>query len=244
LKTLDGYIRQHSLPVDIRLGLNFTLLPYDAEIYPLLEEALQSKEAHVRANAAYLCGYALPPAVHTTLIQMAAGDPDPRVRREALISTAVLEPAAAVRIADASLRKRRKLETEDLSNIIDALQIASNPEAKVLLEDLSQNGGDAEKTKARQALAHFPRYAALGSLPEDASPRGRMLRSVVVPALKETLNTSRFEHQADPRAMALCLKQADLGLLKSARNAVLKRLSDECLYEFHTLHAAAILLNR
>jgi hypothetical protein len=37
------------------------------------------------------------------------------------------------------------------------------------------------------------------------------------------------------------LTAQDYGLLNDARVAVLRRLSGECLYEFHTLHGAALL---
>jgi hypothetical protein len=54
-------------------------------------------------------------------------------------------------------------------------------------------------------------------------------------------NQARFEYQGFPEELVAALTAQDYGLLNDARVAVLRRLSGECLYEFHTLHGAALL---
>ena len=240
LDQLESYIVKHALSVDLDMGLLFTVVPYGEEIVPEVTARLNSPSCVVRANAAYTLGMLLPPVIPSKIETMAASDGCDRACHSSMRSLAIADPPALFRVLDKQMSDGQQSEQRELMAILEALSLAPPRQAIPYLEKLSRDNDNVVAQAAATTLEAF-RVAAKGDwTPRLSSLKDAQARSQLLRDLNMAVEKKRFESSIAPSDMIALLQDEDYSLLNKARVPVLRRLSDECLYEFAILHAATL----
>jgi hypothetical protein len=241
LERLDAYISAHALSIDLDLGLLFTVVPYGERILPEVTARLGSSDCVVRANAAFAIGLLLPPETPARLTEMAESDSCERARDSSMRSLGIVDPPALIRVVDESMGAEVRASRSELLAIVEALSLAPVRLSLPRLEALSRHSDKEVAVAARSAFDAIRMVDAAPELPRLSSSRDAGARSRLLRELAAANSNRRFNYDGSPYDLVAALTVEDYSALNGARLAVLRRLSDECLYEFHALHAAALL---
>lgn len=241
LEQLESYIAAHALSVDLEMGLLFTVAPYGEEIVPDVTARLKSPNCVVRANAAHALSMLLPPATPPEIEFMATSDSCERARYSGMRSLAVMDPPALVRVLNNKMRDLQGFDESELQAILKALELAPPRVAIPYLKELSQYPIDDVSQAAVSTLEVFQKASGVYRVPrlnssKDERARARLLRDLTLATQKH-----RFKSSMSSPDMVGVLQDEDYPLLNKARVSVLRRLSDECMYEFATMNGAALL---
>jgi hypothetical protein len=234
LKKLDAFIVQHALPVDIDLGLVFTIGQYGDSAIPLVLGKLDSSECAERGNAAYALGILLPGKEPAKIRRMATEDTCLEARVKAWQALGGFHDPEVVPMAGKELAAVPPPDAREREFIAEALGSSDAGAAKDLLKKL-----------AADADPNVSAYAAKVLEAADKGGGGRgaghVSRSSLLSELHEAVKKGRFDENEKMlrKNLGAALTIEDLPLLNEARAAVLSRLSDECLYEYFPLTLAA-----
>jgi hypothetical protein len=236
LKRLDAYLPAHALPVDLELGLIFTVGQYgDAAILGVLAR-LDSKECAERGNAAAILAYLQPPMAPPSIRSMALSDVCPSARSKAWNSLGILGEPAIADLVKKRLASKPAPKPDEKIAMVQALTTAKGPAASALLKQLQADpdrdvGRLAGGGRAMQGRSRAPAEDSEGEVPAN--------RRKAVTILEKAERRGRFGREIDPAGFAALLLPEDLPLLNRARAALLSRLSDESLDEYFVLTRVA-----
>ncbi len=238
LHGLDAYIPAHALPVDLELGLIFTIGQYgDAAIHEV-QARLESKDCDVRGNAALMLGYLQPNSMPAAIERMALEDSCASARAKAWNSLGMFSDPAVATLVQKRLAAKPAPKPEEKIGIVHALSSATEPEAKKLLKDF-QSDPDPDVARSARVARDMRRGGAAGRQGEGQSGGSPPTRRKALALLDKAARRGRFDAETDPAAFAAALALEDLPALNKARAAVLARLSDECLDEYFVLTRTA-----
>lgn len=240
VEQLESYIAEHALPVDLDIGLLFTLVLYGEEIVPEVSASLNAPSCVVRANAAYTLGMLLPPMIPSAIETMAASDGCDRARHSSMRSLAIVDPPVLFRVLGNQMSDSQQPEQSELLAILEALKLAPPRLAIPYLKKLSLHNDNVVAQAAASTLEVFQMAAKGEKVPRLSSSKDAQARSQLLRDLNKAVEKKRFKSSLAPVDMVALLQDEDYSLLNKARVSVLRRLSDECLYEFATLHAATL----
>jgi HEAT repeat protein len=240
VEQLESYIAEHALPVDLDIGLLFTLVLYGEEIVPEVTARLDSPSCVVRANAAYTLGMLLPPVIPPAIETMAASDGCDRARHSSMRSLAIADPPALFRVLNKQLSDSQQPEQSELMAILEALSLAPPRQAIPYLEKLSRDNDNVVAQTAATTLEMFQMLAKGERVPRLSNTKDTQARSQLLRDLNMAVEKKRFKSSMAPVDMVALLQDEDYSLLNKARVSVLRRFSDECLGEFVILHAATL----
>ena len=244
LREIEAYIEDHALPVGRYLGLLFTVVQYDDATLEPSQQGLSSENCAVRANAVMVFGLLLPETYPASIRRMAMQDDCPLARRAAWEALDWLDDPARGGLVTERLTAQPAPDVEERQAMVSSLAGGFSESLMAPLETLAADSDPNVATYAKRALEGVKRSVSLmGQLKatrdEARRPKERKARSAVSAAAR----TGRFDgFDGKTTDLALALTPDDVPLLKRARLAVLKRLSDECLYEYNSLTNAAMAL--
>lgn len=243
LRSLDEYIAEHALRVDLTLGLIFLWGSYGDDLKPELESIIKSEDCAERGNAAFGLGLLRARPDMTAAREMALLDPCESARIQAW---GALASAGDLKLAPTAQRRLGATPgptKEERWAMIAALTSGFVPGASAPLETLSHDKDAEIAGDARKGLDELKRgtdalATIRGRLGKGSDEQHAKLES----ALRAATEKGRFEYKSSLEETALALRPADLSLLHTARLSVLRRFSDECLYEFRTLSVLLSIL--
>jgi hypothetical protein len=240
LKRLDSYIVEHALPVNVDLGILFTIGQYGDAALDGVRESLSSEDCIVRGNAALAVSLLLPEVEPPALAKMAIDDPCESGRRRAWEALGAFDSPALPRLATQRLDATDSPSVEERKAIASGL---SNSFSRTSLAPLERLATDADPSVAKEAKEghegiekEVPTIAELKAKAGSAPPA---FRSKIQRLLKKAVADGHFEFDGERTDLLPALKADDFPLLNQARAAVLARVSDECIYEYMDLSFAA-----
>lgn len=245
LRDLKTTVVEHALPVDLSLGILFALGPYGDAILPQLSSALKSESCAVRRNALRAIAHILPWEAPPGIVELALEDPCKEARLmawEALgeLASPELPPAATRLVSEAGSR-----DHDEMVAIIDALKAATTAPALQALRHFEAVSDPDLKKRVAEALLELENgRGELLPLQDKEVPRSRKDRRSILAALSKTKRTRAFEYEAEDHTLLTNLLPEDYPAVNQARLAVLRRVSDECLYEHAQLSKVAHYLRR
>jgi hypothetical protein len=236
LHALDEYIAQHALRVDLPLGLTFLWGSYRDELKPELESIITSKDCAERGNAAFGLGLLRARPDMAAIREMAVQDTCEMARIQAWNALASAGDSKLAQTAQRRLAATPALTKDERWAMIAALTSGLVRGAQAPLEALAHDKDDQIAGDARKGLDESKReseaFAPLrGKLGTGTDEQHAKLRS----ALRAATEQGRFEYKAPLEDIVIALRPDDMSLVHQARLSVLRRFSDECLYEFGTL---------
>jgi hypothetical protein len=237
LKTLDAFIDAHALPVDLSLGLVFTVVQYGEAALQPLKDGLASDDCTVRANAAACLGVLLSDRDLPQLRKTAQGDSCEKARSSSWVALGLMNDPRLSRMAEQRLNSQPAPGIEEKHALATALSATFSRSARDSLELLAGDGDQGLAQAAKNAMKDLEENLALASK-RTPTPRAVLgdLAEVARRELRRTPSTFRFEgFEGKSAELSLGLGPADLEPVLRARTEVLRRLSDECLYEFRQL---------
>jgi hypothetical protein len=236
LKRLDAYLPAHDLPVDLELGLIFTIGQYGDAAVPGVLARLDSKDCEERGNAAAILAYLQPPAAPASIRSMALADGCSSARAKAWNSLGILGEPAIADLVKRRLATRPSPKPDEKVAMVQALTTARGAAAAGLLKQFQADpnpdvGRLAASARATQGRSRSQAGGGDGDVPAN--------RSKAVALLEKAERRGRFRRDIDPAGFAALLLPEDLSLLNRARAALLGRLSDENLDAYFLLTRVA-----
>ena len=235
LKQLDTGIQEHALPVNLELGLIFSIGQYGNAAIAGVLSSLESEDCVIRGNAALAVGFLLPQDEPSRLRKMASKDPCEESRRGAWQALGSLDSPSLASLVTARLAGA-SVSVGERKAMVTGLSLAFSRDVLRPLRTLS---GDADPEVAKAAATgieviekHAPTPA---ELKEKLGSGTFLVRSRGQRLLKDAKKDGRFEFDGQPLELLPSLVPGDLTLVNEARAAVLNRTTDECLYEYFPL---------
>jgi hypothetical protein len=236
MEELDTGIAQHALPVDLELGLIFTVAQYGDDIVAQVRDGLRSDNCVIRGNAAFALGILLPRVHPVAIRKIAMQDTCLGARTKAWKSLGLLDDPALARLAGERLEESPAPDRRERLAIVEALSLAFVRTVLKPLERLTKDKDKEVATAAKRAVQSIKEEApSLAYLRVNAGSAPPTTRSKILKHLRKAAKNGRFEFEGDRRQLIAAVTVDDLQLLNSARAAVLNRVSDECLYEYFDL---------
>lgn len=240
LKQLSTGIPEHALPIDLDLGLVFTIGQYGDAALDGVRAGLESEDCIIRGNAALAVGQLLPMIEPAAVRKIALGDPCEESRRKAWEALGMLDSPFLARLVARRLADGRPPSIEERQSMVSGLSHAFSRAVTEPLKVLSEDSDPEIAEAARKGLEgiekHAPTPSELRTKAGSASPS---TRSKVRRLLKKAKQDGRFEFEGRRMELFAALTPDDLALLNEARAAVLNRVSDECLYEYFDMSYVA-----
>jgi hypothetical protein len=236
LRSLDEYIAQHALRVDLALGLTFLWGTYGDELTPELEAIIKSQDCAERGNAAFGMGLLRARPDMAAAREMAVKDTCEMARIQAWHALASAADSRVAQTAQRRLGATPAPTKDERWAMIGALTSGFGQDTKAPLEALAHDKDAHIAEDARKGLDELEQGSAAfatlrGKLGQGSDAQHAKLEG----ALRAATEKGRFEYKESMDDTVLALRPADLSLVHQARLSVLRRYSDECLYEFRTL---------
>lgn len=240
LENLADGIYEHALPVDLDLGLLFSLGPYGPWAESAVLQKLRAPDCIVRRNAAKMLAFLLPADPGPEIANMAEKDPCLDSRLAAWQAMGTLNDSRLVPLARKQLVGA--IPEEEKGSIVSALANAFDPAAGTLLGELVQGDDESIQRFISEEIEDMDELLQdRDKLIMNFGSASRKKHSQAVKHLKRAIKKGFFEFKGSAFDLEAALKPEDLGLVNEARASVLRRRSDECLYEWKKLYLAALV---
>lgn len=238
LEDLADGIYEHALPVDLGLGLLFSLGPYGPSAESAVRQKLRAQNCIVRRNATNMLAFLLPADPVPQLVNMAEKDPCVDSRLAAWRALSVMNNPQLVPLARKQLAQA--LPEEEKSFIVSALANVYDPAAGALLRELVNGDDESIQRSISEEIENLEENLKRDiELIKNFGSSTQKKHSHAVKQLKRAIKKGFFEFEGSSFDLEAALKPEDLGLVNQARASVLRRRSDECLYEWEKLYLAA-----
>jgi hypothetical protein len=232
LEDLDYVLPEHSLPINLQLGMVFTAGQYGDESINEVSARLKSGNCTVRANAATALADLLPARIPPELEVMVVEDPCARARGMAWLALTQFQFSGIDRLVKTRLASKEEISPEEKSGLVSSLIIANDKEwaESVLTRFRSDADPDVANiaTSVRDRL-HRPRYSNF------IKHSGAPARKKAIEALTLTAEKGHFPGEPNRQTLLAALLPNDMPLLNRARATLLARLSSECLTHWYAL---------
>ena len=242
LERLSTSIPEHALPVDLDLGLLFAIGPYGSGATDALIKSLQDPSCTVRMNALKMMNFLLDPSVTPAVRAATVKDTCPQARGAAWTTLGVMADRRIGALIRERLASDEPVASEEKVGMVAGLERMIVPPDPTILQKLAGDPDSAVAAAAQSALQE----------PEDPKEGERLLQNVgskspaartrTLNMLKESARTGRFEFEGTAFELEAMLTPSDLTAVNDARAAVLRRASDECLYEWRKLYLVGSIL--
>lgn len=237
LDELHTSIEEHALPVELDLGLLFSIGPYGTGALAPLIEALDDPDCTVRRNAVFVISSLLTPGAVGPIESVATGDECIDARSAAWLALGTMGAPSVPRLIRDRVTSAAIVEKEEQLSMIFGLNQLYFLEDATLLEQFAEHS-DLEVAKAAtQALEALPEGDEnVAGLLANAGSRSDEGRSPAVALLNSAVKDGHFEFSGSAKDLEAVLTKDDLPLVNEARASVLRRATDECLYEYRKLY--------
>ena len=243
LTDLHTNIPEHALPVDLELGLIFTIGQFGDGALDGVRAGLDSENCIVRGNAALALAFLLPATAPPRIRQLALEDSCEATRGKAWRALGALDDPSLAGLAMKRLAAGPSLAAAERKDIALGLLSTSRGSVEEPLRLLKVDPDADVAEEAKKGLDDLEKHPrALMHLRGQVGSASPGTRSRMQALLRKAAKKGRFEHEGGGETLLAALVPGDLSLLNEARAAVLNRLSDECLYEYSDLSRAARVL--
>jgi hypothetical protein len=241
LERLGASIAEHALRVDLDMGFLFAIGPYGASATDSLVTAMQDSSCTVRKNAVRMTRYLLDPGAALAVRAVASGSTCPEARNEAWTALGILGDAQLGGLIQRRLDSEAQVPKEEKLAMVSGLEALYRLPDKSVAERLAQDPEPEVSAAATKMIGETADPKA-GKLLENVGSKSSTERSRALGLLKDAIRTGSFEFEGTAFDLEAMLTQADLASLNEARASVLRRASDECLYEWKKLYLVGSLL--
>lgn len=243
LERLDAYVPEHALPVDLDLGFLFTIGPYGDLAVPGVASALDSENCTTSKNAATMLGFLLPERIPVQLKRAVSRRTCPEVREAAWRTLGVLgDPALAARIHE-RLKSGAAVSSAEKLAMVEALQLPYRLPPLEPLDRLAEDENPEVRAAAFEAKTkRIENQPTAASLVDELGSAGPDRRRETLSILDAAAAKGVLDFEGSARELEAGLGVGDLSLVNAAKASVLRRHSDECVYEWKKLYLAATLL--
>ena len=243
LKILEGKeeevdvvtIKALSKRVGIIHGMVFTIGQYGDDVIDDVTPYLESDNCIVRSNAILALSDLVPVEEPAALRKIAIEDPCSEARAAAWAGLGVFHNTGREEMALTRLYTEPRPMPGEMEGLTFVLATVDSDASRKALRDLAN---DSDPNVARFALGRVA-FAHDVALPPDVPADPRWRRDVVG-QLERALRTDHLYAKPDVSRFLASLTPEDLPLVNRARASVLRRLSDEALYdEWYPLRSVA-----
>ena len=242
LDRLSASIPEHASLVDLDMGFLFAIGPYGTSATHALVMAMQDSSCTVRKNAVRLTRALLDPGAVSAVRAVASGDTCLEARNEAWTALGILGDVQLGGLIQRRLASEaQQVPKEEKLAMVSGLEALYQLPDKSVAERLVQDP-EPEVSAAATKMIKGAGDPNAGKLLENVGSKSSTERSRALGLLKDAIRTGTFEFKGTAFDLEAMLTEADLISLNEARASVLRRASDECLYEWKKLHLAGSLL--
>ena len=237
LEELHAYIDEHALNIDLELGLLFSIGPYGRDALPALVEALNNSDCIVRRNTVRMMKVLLTADAIGAIEDVATSDPCIEARSAAWSALGSLGSPSLPSLIRKRLASADPVPGREQKAMIHGMTSLYQLNDTALLEEFEKSEDPEVATAAEHALKQLPEGDKnIAGLLANAGSRAEEGRSAALASLKSAVKTGFFKYTGSAKDLEAVLTAKDLPLINKVRAEVLRRASDECLYEFKKLY--------
>jgi len=244
LDRLGDSIPEHALTVDLQMGLLFSLGPFAEEAIPHLATTLAAGSCRARENAAMMLPVLLTDSIPDALRELPFADECPSARVTAWLALGAMGDPKLVELADRRLgASASPPSVEERLAIAGALARPYRLPPDALLRRMSSDEApDVAKAAADALAGREEALATVRDLRANLGSADPATKKSIRRALERAGRKGVLEFDGSAKDLEAGLAPQDLPLVRGALASVLRRQSDECLYEFKKLYLAGDLL--
>lgn len=242
LEQLSISIPEHAMLVDLDLGLLFAIGPYGSDATDALIKSLQDPGCTVRMNALKMMAFLLDPRAAPAVRTAALEDSCPRARAAAWTTMGVIAGRRIGALLQQRLGSDEPVASEEKLGMVAGLERLLASSDPTVLQKLADDPDAAVAAAAKSALQEREDPKERERLLQNVGSKSSTARTRALNMLKVSARTGRFEFEGTAFELEAMLTPGDLTAVNDARAAVLRRASDECLYEWRKLYLAGSIL--
>jgi hypothetical protein len=241
LERLGASIAEHALLVDLDMGFLFAIGPYGTGATGALVEALQDSSCTVRKNAVRMTRFLLDPGAVSAVRAVASGDTCPEARNEAWTALGILGDVQLGGLIRRRMASEAEVPKEEKLAMVSGLEALYRSPDRWVAERLAQDPEPEVSAAATKMIAETD-DADADRLLANVGSKSSTERARALNPLKDAIRTGSFEFEGTAFELEAMLTPADLASVNEARASILRRASDECLYEWKKLYLVGTLL--
>lgn len=234
VRKLDGYFPEHAMSVGIFQGMVFTIGQYGDEIIDDVLPYMASDNCTVRHNAIMILMDLVPRDEPGSLQKIALEDSCSEARAAAWMALGAFYSPSREGLALQRLATDPSPLPGEKESIAFVMATVATGASRKALENLTHDADPNVAKAAREYIDLESKLPQPGLEPLDTRDRRKFVRQ-----LERAARTGEFGSEPDRAKLRVALTPDDLPLVNRARAAVLRRLSDECLYEWYSLRHVA-----